>query len=101
MTANPTEGTTNFSYLKIGYFIYLGLVVTLLIVNSDDLSPTLFDEAFKTAGVDTISYAPLSASLPESGWPTLGDILDAGKPLISFLTTTADFTTVPYLIDGT
>ncbi|THH23090.1 hypothetical protein EUX98_g8089 [Antrodiella citrinella] len=74
-------------------------VVTLLIVNSDNLPATQFDAAFKSAGLDTMSFAPASAALPQSGWPTLGSLIDSGKPLVSFLTTTADFNSVPYLID--
>lgn len=47
-----------------------------------------------------MSYTPESAALPASGWPTLGSLIDSGKPLVTFLSTTADFTAVPYLIDG-
>ncbi|KAK7680522.1 hypothetical protein QCA50_016303 [Cerrena zonata] len=74
-------------------------VVSLLIVNSDNLAPSLYDTVFKAAGVDTMSYAPDSASLPATGWPTLGSLIDSGKRLVTFLSTTADFTAVPYLID--
>ncbi|THH00683.1 hypothetical protein EW026_g1892 [Hermanssonia centrifuga] len=74
-------------------------VVTILIVNSDNLAPSQFDAAFKTAGADTLSYSPPSASLPASGWPTLGSLIDSGTRLVTFLSTTADFTSVPYLID--
>ncbi|KAI0784988.1 PLC-like phosphodiesterase [Abortiporus biennis] len=81
MNANPTE------------------VVSLLIVNSDNLAPTEFDAVFKSAGVDTMSYSPPSASLQQDAWPTLGTLIDSGKTLVAFLSTTADFTSVPYLID--
>lgn len=72
----------------------------MLIVNSDNLAPTEFASAYQSAGVDTLSYSPPSASLPASGWPTLGTLIDAGTRLVTFLSTTADFTSVPYLIDG-
>ncbi|KAJ3489608.1 hypothetical protein NLI96_g2018 [Meripilus lineatus] len=78
---------------------YLKKVISLLIVNSDNLSPTLYDAAFKSAELDALAYAPPSASLPASGWPTLGNLIDTGKRLVVFLSTTADFATVPYLID--
>ncbi|KAI0756866.1 PLC-like phosphodiesterase [Daedaleopsis nitida] len=81
MDANPTE------------------VLSLLIVNSDNVAPSDYDTVFKAAGVDTLAYAPDSASLPASGWPTLGSLIDSGKRLVVFLSTKADFTSVPYLID--
>jgi len=74
-------------------------VVTLLIVNSDDFPPTAFDTVFKSAGLDTLSYAPPSASIPASQWPTLGSMIDSGKRLVTFLDASADFNSVNYLID--
>jgi hypothetical protein len=74
-------------------------VVTLLIVNSDNLLPTAYDAVFKAVGVDTLSYSPTSSALPESGWPTLGSMIDSGTRLVTFLDNAADFTSVPYLID--
>lgn len=77
------------------------IVVTMLITNTDGMPPTNFDAVFKAAGMDTLSYTPPSASLPVGGWPTLGSLIDAGTPLVTFLAQQADFTQVPYLIDGT
>jgi len=74
-------------------------VVTLLIVNSDDLAPAQFDTVFKSAGLDALSYAPPSASIPASQWPTLGEMINSGKRLVTFLDASADFTSVNYLID--
>ncbi|EKM61361.1 uncharacterized protein PHACADRAFT_247911 [Phanerochaete carnosa HHB-10118-sp] len=74
-------------------------VVTMLIVNSDNLDPSLFDQVYKSAGVDTLSYNPPAASMPATGWPTLGTLIDAGTRLVTFLSTTANFAEVPYLID--
>ncbi|KAA1468038.1 PLC-like phosphodiesterase [Dentipellis sp. KUC8613] len=74
-------------------------VVTLLIVNSDGFKPTDYDTVFKAAGVDTLSYAPTAAVVPASQWPTLGNMIDSGKRLVTFLDNGADFTSIPYLID--
>ncbi|KAH9858064.1 PLC-like phosphodiesterase [Lenzites betulinus] len=74
-------------------------VVSLLIVNSDDFAPSEYDTVFKAAGVDTLSYAPDSANLTASSWPTLGSLIDSGKRLITFMDAEADFTAVPYIID--
>ena len=84
----------------LGCFDTLSAVVTLLIVNSDNLAATQFASVFVAAGVNTLSYSPQSASLPASGWPTLGSLIDAGTRLVTFLSTTANFDTAPYLIDG-
>lgn len=75
-------------------------VVTMLIVNSaDNIAPSDYATVYKSAGVDTLSYSPSSASLTASEWPTLGSLIDGNTRLVNFLTTKADFTTVPYLID--
>lgn len=101
MDSNPNDGELPPSRL---YWTCLTLsfvaVITLLIVNSDNFSPTDFDTVFKTAGLDTLSYAPPSASIPASQWPTLGSMIDSGKRLVTFLDANADFTSVNYLIDG-
>jgi len=74
-------------------------VVTLLIVNSDDFSPEAYATVFQGAGLDTLSYAPPSAFIPASQWPTLGDMINSGKRLVTFLDASANFTSVNYLID--
>ncbi|GBE77665.1 Uncharacterized secreted [Sparassis crispa] len=74
-------------------------VVSLLIVNSDNIPPSDYDTVFQSVGLASMAYAPPSASLPASGWPTLETLINSGKPLVVFLTTEADYQTVPYLID--
>jgi hypothetical protein len=73
-------------------------VLSLLIVNSDDFPPTAYDTVFVGAGLDTMSYAPPSASIPASQRPTLGSLIDSGKRLITFMDASADFNSVPYII---
>ncbi|KAF8560169.1 PLC-like phosphodiesterase [Imleria badia] len=74
-------------------------VLSILIVNSDDFPPTAYDAVFKGAGLDTMSYAPPSASIPASQWPTLGTLINSGKRLITFMDASADFNSIPYIID--
>ncbi|KAF8203003.1 PLC-like phosphodiesterase [Pholiota molesta] len=74
-------------------------VLTLLIVNIDNLSPSNYDTVFKAVGLDTVSYAPPNSPVPHTGWPTLGSLIDSGKRLLTFLDNGADFTAVPYLLD--
>jgi hypothetical protein len=74
-------------------------VLTLLIVNINNLPATAFDSVFRAVGLDTISYSPPSAILKEFEWPTLGSMIDDRKRLVTFLDNGADFTTIPYIID--
>jgi hypothetical protein len=62
-------------------------VVTLLLVNGDDQSPTLFDSAFKAAGLNTYAFVPSTspADLTIDQWPTLGEMISAGQRLVVFL----------------
>jgi hypothetical protein len=76
-------------------------VVTLLIVNSEPFAPDAFDRVFKTAGLDRISFIPQSPTIALSEWPTLDDMLNTNQRLVTFLDRGADFTVVPYIIDGT
>jgi len=74
-------------------------VVSLLIVNSDGVSPTQYDAVFKAVGLNTLSYAPVSAVTANTAWPSLGSMIDSGKRLVTFMDAGADFTAVPYIID--
>lgn len=75
-------------------------VVTLLIVNSDGSTPSQFDTVFKAVGLDTLSYSPPAAVTAQGSWPSLGSMIDSGKRLVTFMDAGADFTSVPYIIDG-
>ena len=50
-------------------------VVSILIVNIDDLLPTMYDQVYKASGLDTYSYSPPSATVDGSQWPTLGSLI--------------------------
>jgi hypothetical protein len=74
-------------------------VLTLLIVNINNLASTAFGDVFESVGLDTISYAPPTAIVRVFDWPTLGAMIDSGKRLVTFLDNNANFATVPYIID--
>ncbi|EPQ31352.1 uncharacterized protein PFL1_00687 [Pseudozyma flocculosa PF-1] len=73
-------------------------VVTLIIVNSDDQPASKFGTAFQSTGLDSKAYAPSSASVSKNSWPTLGALIDAGKPLVTFIDNSADTSSVPYIL---
>jgi len=74
-------------------------VLSILIVNSDNLPPTTWQSIFVSAGLDTVAFSPNSSALTFSEWPTLGEMIDSGKRVVTFLDTQADFSQVPYIID--
>ncbi|KAI9512572.1 PLC-like phosphodiesterase [Russula earlei] len=74
-------------------------VVSLLIVNSDNIAPSQYGTVFKAVGLDVLSYTPTAAVTAATAWPSLGSMIDSGKRLVTFMDTGADFTTVPYIID--
>lgn len=74
-------------------------VLSLLIVNSDNLPVAQYDQIFKTVGLDVVSFTPQSVPLPAGSWPTLGSMIDSGKRLVTFMDNQADGS-VPYIIDG-
>ena len=86
------------------FFIFSALteyssVVTLLIVNINNLPSSQFDVVFKAVGLDAISFEPTVTPVTASGWPTLGSMIDSGKRLVTFLDNGAS-PDVPYLLDG-
>ncbi|KAK0555708.1 hypothetical protein OC846_001579 [Tilletia horrida] len=75
-------------------------VISLLIVNSDNLPASQFAKAFESTGLASKSYrSPKpTTGTAKSAWPTLGKLIEAGTPVVNFLASKAD-NSVPYLID--
>ncbi|KIK56552.1 hypothetical protein GYMLUDRAFT_47067 [Collybiopsis luxurians FD-317 M1] len=68
-------------------------VLTFLFTNSDGLSiPDVWAPAFVSAGIDTISYVPPNNPMKRSDWPTLGELIDSGTRVITFMDAGADGT---------
>ncbi len=59
-------------------------VLTLLLVNGDGVSVSMFGDAFVEAGLDGFAYAP-GRVLSLDEWPTLQELIDAGNRLVVFL----------------
>ncbi|TKY89531.1 hypothetical protein EX895_001316 [Sporisorium graminicola] len=73
-------------------------VLTLLIVNSDDLAVSNFATAFQSTGLSSKAYSPGTAALAKDAWPTLGSLIDAGKNVVVFIDNSADVSSVPYIL---
>ncbi|KAF5323599.1 hypothetical protein D9611_005704 [Ephemerocybe angulata] len=74
-------------------------VLSLLIVNIDNMPASAYGAVFTKVGLDAVSYAPPSTPLAATAWPTLGAMIDSGKRLVTFLDNQADTAAVPYLLD--
>jgi len=68
-------------------------------VNIDNKPASEFASIFQAVGLDKKAYSPSAATVTVSDWPTLGSMIDAGTTLVAFMDNTADFSSVPYLID--
>ena len=71
-------------------------VVTLIIVNSDDVSAADYGAIFKSSGISTYGYTPTST--PQRTWPTLQTMITANTRLVTFIASITYDTTFPYLL---
>jgi hypothetical protein len=69
-------------------------------VNINNMPAKEYASVFTAVGLDRLSYSPNPATLPASGWPTMGSLIDAGTRLLTFIDNTANQADVPYIIDG-
>ena len=95
VAAHPTEG----ELASTLHSKKLMPVITLVMVNMDNLPPTSFDSILQSTGLSSNAYAPSAASLTLNQWPTLGSLIDSGKNVVIFMNYGADFDSVPYIID--
>lgn len=75
-------------------------VVTLLLVNGDNTDVGQFAEVFESTGIEEMAYVPPTSPEPlgYDDWPTLAELIDAKTPLVTFLSSSADEASVPYLL---
>lgn len=74
-------------------------VVTIVLVNSDGIDPTVWAASYAAAGLDTYAYTPSSVPIAYGSWPTYQELITAGTRVVSFLAQGADVSTAPYLLD--
>lgn len=72
-------------------------VVTILLVNSDDVDASDFGSAFESSGISDYGYTP-SSTTATSDWPTLQTMIDAGTRLVTFIASITYDSTYPYLL---
>lgn len=77
-------------------------VVTLLLVNSDDATPSQLAQQFSAASITEYAYTPTSIASPPATWPTLQELITSGKRLLTFvasLDTSTISSSESYLMD--
>ena len=62
-------------------------IVTLLLVNSDNLSASQFSSQFVLSGIANLAYVPPSDTTPPTGgvWPTLEELINLKQRLMVFV----------------
>jgi hypothetical protein len=92
LDGNPNEGI-------VSRYVLMA-VVTILFTNDNNIDVSIWGEAFKSAGLDTLAYIPPFSATPADtlSWPTLGAILAAGKRIVVFMDSNANTAVVPYIL---
>lgn len=78
-------------------------VVTVLLVNSNDMTAQQLDAEFTASGIKQYAYTPSSTTVAPSagGWPTLSSLISANQRLMTFVASLdpSSNSVAPYLMD--
>lgn len=73
-------------------------VLTVLLVNGDNVPISMFDDAYTNSGLKSYAYTPPTSPIAIEAWPTLQELITAGTRLVAFLDAGAN-ASVPYILD--
>ena len=73
-------------------------VVTLLLVNSDNVDAATYGQIFEASGISTYGYTPKSTSAT-GDWPTLQQMISANTRLVTFIASITYSPSYPYLLN--
>ncbi|BGP39161.1 hypothetical protein JCM10449v2_003099 [Rhodotorula kratochvilovae] len=74
-------------------------VVTILMVNTEGVAPSVWAQSYTDSGLASYVYTPSSTPVAYDAWPTYQELISAGTRVVSFLAQNADTSSVPYLLD--
>lgn len=74
-------------------------VVTLLLSNSDNVNVNNYTAPIMNAGLGPYLYYPPLVPMRLNDWPTLGEMILAGKRVVVFMDYNANQTEVPYILE--
>jgi len=85
---------------KVKYFLdrHPNEVVTIIIANPKNVSAAVWQPVFESSGIADMVYVPPQSPMTREDWPTLREMLDAGKRLVVFIDKGADEKILPYLL---
>lgn len=73
--------------------------LTFVFTNPDALDVAQYwAPAFQSAGMDTLAYTPPNDTMPQSAWPTLGELLGGGARYVAFMDYNSNQAEVPYIL---
>uniref|UniRef100_A0A0W0EUB4 PLC-like phosphodiesterase n=1 Tax=Moniliophthora roreri TaxID=221103 RepID=A0A0W0EUB4_MONRR len=74
-------------------------VLTLIFTNPEEQSvKDVWEPIFDKVGLDSMAFVPDNVPLRYDEWPTLGEMINAGKRLVVFLDSGANTTEVPFIL---
>ena len=73
-------------------------VLTILLVNGDNVPVSMFDDAYISSELKSYAYTPPTSPIAIDAWPTLQELITAGTRLVAFLDAGAT-ASVPYILD--
>ncbi|PYH95459.1 PLC-like phosphodiesterase [Aspergillus ellipticus CBS 707.79] len=74
-------------------------VVTIMIVNSDYVTPANFSSPIQKSGLIDYVYEPWKIPMSLDDWPTLSEMILDGKRAVVFMDYQANQTAFPYILD--
>lgn len=77
---------------------HLAVVITVLLVNSDNAGASDLNTEFEAADIVKYAYKP-SSTTPPTAWPTLQELISAGTRMMTFVASLSSNTGAEYLMD--
>ncbi|KAI4144729.1 MAG: hypothetical protein L6R39_004058 [Caloplaca ligustica] len=74
-------------------------VVTILLVNSDNVAASDLDTQFHAAAIKSYVFTPTSTATLPIRWPTLNDLIASGQRLVTFVADMRPSAAAPYLLN--
>lgn len=101
LDTNSHEGTYAYATFRCITTNESFLVVTILLVNSDNASAEDLHAEFAAAKITSYAYTPPSTTTAITTWPTLGELIANSTRLVTFVASldSSTNTVAPYLLD--
>jgi hypothetical protein len=78
---------------------YPAIVITLILVNSDDAAASELGSVFVAADIVKLTYVPGTSDAALEKWPTLEEMISVGQRVVVFIASLSSNAGAPYLLD--